>query len=48
MDEDGCYAEAVQLLVEAGGNAPDDFLKFAVENDLDEIADVLKAHGASL
>lgn len=45
---DGRYAEAVQLLVEAGGKAPDDFLKFAVDNDLDEIADVLRAHGASL
>jgi hypothetical protein len=38
----------VQLLIAAGEKATNDQLEFAVANDLDEIAAVLKAHGASL
>jgi hypothetical protein len=44
----GRYAEAIQLLLEAGSETTDENLKFAIENDLDDVADVLKAHGASL
>ncbi|HEY0687346.1 MAG TPA: ankyrin repeat domain-containing protein [Steroidobacter sp.] len=47
-NDDGRYAEAVELLVEASHEPLDDYLKFAIESDLDDIADVLKAHGASL
>lgn len=44
----GQYAEAVRLLIEAGDKATEEDLRFAIENDLDDIADVLKVHGASL
>lgn len=47
-NETGHYAEGVRLLVEAGDKATDDDLGFALEHDLDDIADVLKRHGASL
>jgi len=44
----GQYATVVQLLIDAGDKATNDRLEFAIANDLDEIATVLKAHGASL
>lgn len=44
----GVYAESVRLLLEAGDKATDDDLRFAVEHDLDDIADVLKRYGTSL
>jgi hypothetical protein len=44
----GQYAAVVQLLIEAGEKVTNDRLEFAVANDLDEIATVLKAHGALL
>jgi ankyrin repeat protein len=47
-NDNGRYAEAVRLLLEAGDKATDDDLRFALEHDLDDIADVLKGHGASL
>ena len=47
-NEHGQYAAMVQLLLDAGDKATNDRLEFAVANDLDEIATVLKAHGASL
>jgi ankyrin repeat protein len=47
-DKDGRYAEVIQLLLDAGDIASDDNLRFAVENDLDDIADILKARGATL
>jgi ankyrin repeat protein len=46
--EPGHYAESVRLLLEAGDKATDEDLRFAVEHDLDDVADVLKAHGATL
>jgi ankyrin repeat protein len=46
--ERGRYAETAQRLIEAGERVTDDFLRFAVENDLDDIAEVLKANGATL
>ena len=46
--EHGQYAAVVQLLIDAGETVTNDRLKFAIANDLDEIATVLKAHGASL
>jgi ankyrin repeat protein len=42
----GDYSRAVQRLIEAGLPATEQHLGFAVEHDLDEIADVLKSHGA--
>jgi ankyrin repeat protein len=47
-NDHGHYAAVVQLLVDAGEKATNDQLEFAVANDLDEIANVLKTHGASL
>jgi ankyrin repeat protein len=47
-NEHGQYAAVVQLLIDAGEKATNDRLEFAVANHLDEIATVLKAHGASL
>lgn len=47
-NEERRYAESVRLLLEAGSKATDEQLEFAVENDLDDVADVLKAHGVSL
>jgi hypothetical protein len=47
-NEHGQYAAVVQLLIDAGEKVTNDRLEFAVANDLDEIASVLKAHGASL
>jgi ankyrin repeat protein len=47
-NEHGEYAAVVQLLIDAGEKVTNDRLEFAVANDLDEIATVLKAHGASL
>jgi ankyrin repeat protein len=44
----GQYAAVVKLLIDAGEKIPNDRLEFAVANDLDEIATVLKAHGALL
>jgi hypothetical protein len=44
----GQYAAVVQLLAEAGEEVTDDWLQFAVANDLDDIAAVLKSQGASL
>jgi len=46
--EHGRYAETAQRLIEAGEKVTDDFLWFAIEHDLDDIAEVLKANGASL
>ena len=46
--EGGRYAEVVERLLNAGDKADDDRLAFAMEHDLDDIAEVLKAHGASL
>jgi ankyrin repeat protein len=46
--EPGHYAESVRLLLEAGDEATEDDLRFALEHDLDDVAEVLKAHGASL
>jgi len=47
-NEHGQYAAVVQLLIDAGEKVTNDRLEFAIANDLDEIATVLKAHGASL
>ena len=47
-EETGDYAEAVRLLLEAGDQATDDDLRWALEHDLDDIAEVLKRYGASL
>jgi ankyrin repeat protein len=44
----GQYAAFVQLLIETGEKVTNDRLEFAVANDLDEIATVLKAHGTLL
>lgn len=46
--EEGCYVEAVRLLTEAGDKATNDDLMFALEHDLDDLADVLKKQGVSL
>ena len=47
-NQQGQYAAVVQLLIDAGEKVTNDRLEFAIANDLDEIATVLKAHGASL
>jgi ankyrin repeat protein len=47
-NQNGQYAAVVQLLIEAGETVTNERLEFAVANDLDEIATVLKAHGAVL
>jgi len=44
----GSYAETVRLLAAAGEPVTGEQLKFAIENALNDVADVLKAHGASL
>ena len=44
----GQYAAVVQLLIEAGEKVTNDRPEFAVANDLDVIATVLKTHGALL
>ena len=35
-------------MIEAGASMDDWFLKYAVEYDLDEIAEILKSNGAAL
>lgn len=44
----GSYAETVRLLAKAGELVTGEQLKFAIENSLNDIADVLKSHGTSL
>jgi hypothetical protein len=44
----GDYTQTATLLLKAGEEATSDRLAFAIENDLDVIAEVLKAHGATL
>jgi ankyrin repeat protein len=45
---DGLYAQTVELLATAGEPVTHEQLKFAIENSLNDIAEVLKSHGASL
>src|SRR5262249_43353260 len=44
----GDYTQPATLLLQAGEEATSDRLAFAIQNDLDVIAEVLKAHGATL
>ena len=44
----GDYAESARCLIEAGDTVTDAQLEFAIEYELDDIAEVLKAHGATL
>jgi ankyrin repeat protein len=44
----GRYAHTVRMLAQAGDKVTDDRLRFAIDNGLSDIADVLKSHGASL
>jgi ankyrin repeat protein len=44
----GDYAGVVRRLLEAGDVASEDNLRLAVDSDLDDIAEVLKAHGVAL
>jgi len=44
----GDYPRAVECLINAGAPIRDEHLAFATEHDLDEIAEVLKSHGAAL
>jgi ankyrin repeat protein len=47
-DPQGDYAASARCLIEAGVKVEDRNLEFAVEHELDDIAEVLKAHGATI
>ena len=42
------YVTTVQHLIEAGDKVHEEFLQWALANDLEEIAVVLKTHGVAL
>jgi ankyrin repeat protein len=44
----GDYPGAVERLIDAGLPVTEEHLEFALEHELDEIADVLKSHGATI
>ncbi len=44
----GAYPDAVQRLIDAGENVEEEHLRLALARDLDEIAAVLKSHGAAI
>jgi hypothetical protein len=45
---DGDYASTIRCLIEAGAKIEGQSLQFAIEHELDDIAEVLKSYGATV